>query len=179
MSTHKPTIRYYVTVHGNEHTVDITESPTGGPTQVELDGEPVEADLVPLSGAALHSLLLDGHSREMILGRDGSKVTVWLDGEKMDALVHDEVSKALSSMGGAAVAGPSMVEAPMPGVVVGIPVDVGDTIEVGQAVIIVEAMKMQNELTAESAGIVDSIEVQVGQTVAGGDPLVKLKPVEE
>jgi len=179
MSGNKPTIRYYVTVHGNEHTVDITESPTGGPTRVELDGQVVEADLVPLSGAALHSLVLDGHSREMILGRDGPKVTVWLDGEKMEALVYDEVSKALSSIAGAAAAGPSVIEAPMPGVVVDIPVKVGDAIEVGQAVIVVEAMKMQNELTAEAAGIVDSIEVQVGQTVAGGDPLVKLKPVEE
>jgi biotin carboxyl carrier protein len=178
MSADKPTIRYYVTVHGHEHTVDITESPTGGPARVALDGDPVEADLVPLSGAALHSLILDGHSREMILGRDGTKVTVWLDGEKMDVVVYDEVSKALSSIGGAAAAGPSVVAAPMPGVVVDIPVKVGDVIEVGTAVVVLEAMKMQNELTAESAGIVDSIEVTVGQNVAGGDTLVKLKPVE-
>jgi biotin carboxyl carrier protein len=172
-----PTIRYYVTVQGEERTVDITESPGGGTARVELDGQPVEVDLVDL-GSSLHSLVLDGHSREMVLSRDAQAVTVWLDGERIDATVHDEVSKALSSIGGAATAGASEVVAPMPGVVVDIPVKVGDTIEAGQPVIIVEAMKMQNELAADAGGVVESIEVAVGDTVDGGAVLVKLEPPE-
>jgi biotin carboxyl carrier protein len=63
----------------------------------------------------------------------------------------------------------------MPGVVVAIPVKPGDAVEAGQPVIVVEAMKMQNELGAEAAGVVVSIEVQVGSTVSGGDVLVRLE----
>lgn len=173
-----PTIRYYVTLKGQERTVDITESPTGGPAHVELDGRPVVADFVALSGASLHSLVMDGHSREMVLARDGVKVSVWLDGERMDTLVHDEVTRALSSISGPAAGGASEIVAPMPGVVVGLPVAVGDEVEAGQAVVVVEAMKMQNELAAEADGVVAEILVKVGDTVDGGAPLVKLSPKE-
>ncbi|MCA9751154.1 MAG: hypothetical protein KC591_03110 [Gemmatimonadetes bacterium] len=174
MTANKPTIRYYATIQGQERTVDITEAAAGGITRVELDGQPVDADFVDLAGASLHSLVLNGHSREMVLARDGAKVTVWLDGEKIDVTVYDEVSKALSTFGAAATGGASVIEAPMPGIVVGIPVNVGDLIVAGQPVIVVEAMKMQNELMAEGDGVVEEILVKVGDTVSGGDVLVKL-----
>ena len=173
-----PTIRYYVTLKGGEErVVDITESPSGGATKIELDGVEVQADFIGLGGD-LHSLVLDGHSREMVLTRDGSNVQVMLDGRKFDATVYDEVSKALSAIGGAATAGASVVEAPMPGVVIDVPVSVGDSIIEGQSVLVLEAMKMQNELTAEAPGIVESIEVKTGDTVESGQVVVKLKAAE-
>jgi biotin carboxyl carrier protein len=171
-----PSVRYFVTLRGQEHTVDLAENGRG--FEVLFDGRKVDADLVLLHGSSLHSLLLDGHSREMVLERDGDKVFVSLDGERIEAHVQDEVSRALSAIGGAATSGPSEVKAPMPGVVIAVPVAPGDEIAAGQAVVVVEAMKMQNELAAESEGIVESVRVAPGDTVDGGDVLVVLKAKE-
>lgn len=173
MTPGRTALRYYVTLKGTERTVDLTEHEDGR-IDVVLDDEPVDADLTPLT-SSLHSLLLDGHSREMVLERDGAKVSVYLDGERIDVLVLDEVSRALSQVAGGAASGSADILAPMPGVVVGIPVNVGDEVTAGQAVIVVEAMKMQNELAAETDGVVASIEVAVGDTVGGGDVLVRLE----
>lgn len=169
-------LRYYVTVRGNERTVDLTEH-DDGTIDVALDGQSVDADLTPLT-SSLYSLLMDGHSREMVLERDGARVAVYLDGEKIDVTVLDEVSRALSQVAGDAAGGSADILAPMPGVVVNIPVSVGDTVAKGQSVIVVEAMKMQNELAAESDGVIASIEVAVGDTVGGGDVLVRLEAKE-
>jgi len=169
----RPRIRYYVTLRDQERTVDVTEHEDGR-VDVELDGRAVEADLTPLT-ASLYSLVLDGHSREMVLERDGSRVFVYLDGERIETTVYDEVSRALVQAAGGAGSGAAEVCAPMPGVVVGIPVAVGDEIRSGQAVVVVEAMKMQNELAAEIDGVVTEIAVAVGDTVGGGDVLVRLE----
>lgn len=173
----RPTVRYFVTLRDVERTVDLTERPDGS-LEVVLDGKAVDADLIDLHDSSLHSLLLDGQSREMVLDRDGDKVSVWLDGQRMDALVRDEVTRALAAVMKGPAAGPSVVEAPMPGVVVSVPVKVGDAVKAGQAVVVVEAMKMQNELTAEADGVVDRIEVKPGQTVELGAPLVRLRAAE-
>ena len=174
MTTGRPQVRYFVTLKDTEHVVDITE--TDGGLHVVLDERIVSADLTLLAGTALHSLLLDGHSREMVLVREGEKTFVSLDGERIEVRVQDEVSRALSQVAAPKVTGPSEVVAPMPGVVVAIPVNVGDEIAAGQPVIVVEAMKMQNELAAETDGIVDRIAVSVGNIVDGGAVLVVLRP---
>ena len=166
--------RYYVTIRGHERIVDLLED-TEGQLSVALDGRPVAADLVELHGSTLHSLLLDGQSREMVIDREGDRVQVWLDGEKIETIVRDEVSRAIAAVMKPVAAGPSAIAAPMPGVVVSVPVKVGDLVEAGQPVVVVEAMKMQNELVAEVAGIVESIEVKPGQTVDRAAVLVRLK----
>ncbi len=177
MTPGRPAVRYYVSVKGNDRLVEITETADG--LAVRIDEEPVDADLVRLHDSDLHSLLLDGISREMILERDGDRVRVSLDGELMDVRVQDEVSRALSAIGGDPVAGPAEILAPMPGVVIDVPVAVGDAIVPGVPVVVVEAMKMQNELTAEAEGIVEKILVAAGDTVTGDQVLIVLKPKEE
>ena len=166
------TIRYWVTIKGNERVVDVTER--GEELEIRLDDQPVDADLTLLHGAGLYSLLVDGHSREMVLDREGDRVFVSLDGERIEVRVQDDVARALAAFHGPTTAGPSEVVAPMPGVVVDVPVKVGDAIEAGQPVIIVEAMKMQNELAAEADGVVTEIRVAPGDTVDGGTVLVVL-----
>ena len=173
----RTSFRYFVTLRGQERIVDLTED-EGGKLAVTLDGTPVDADLIALHDGTLHSLLLDGQSRELVIERDGDRVTVWLDGEKVETLVRDEVSRALASVLKPAAAGPSEVEAPMPGVVVSIPVKVGDVVTQGQPVVVVEAMKMQNELGAETPGIVEEICVRPGQTVDRGDVLARIRGQE-
>ncbi len=177
MSAEKSAIRYFVTLGGAEHEIELQETPDG--PKLKLDGEPVDADLVRLAEPSLYSLLLDGQSREMVLTRDGDSISVSLDGERLVARVQDEVSRALAEFGGSTGSGALEVRAPMPGVVVSIEVEPGQKVEEGQPVIVVEAMKMQNELTAESAGVVERVEVKPGDTVDGDAVLVILKPPEE
>jgi biotin carboxyl carrier protein len=177
MSGTHPAILYYVTVKGNEHVVEIAEGPEGE-IELKLDGRPVDADLVPLQADGLHSLLLDGHSREMILEREGDRTFVGLDGERIEVRVQDEVSRALSAIEGARPAGPTEVTAPMPGVVVEVRVQPGDAVQAGQPVVVVEAMKMQNELAAETDGTVERVAVKAGDAVDGGAVLVVVTPVE-
>jgi pyruvate carboxylase subunit B len=169
-------MRYYVSLKGNEHVVDLEEK--NGRLSVRFDDRPVDADLTLLHGSGLFSLLLDGHSREMVLEREGERVFVSLDGERIEVRVQDDVSRALAAFRAAPPSGPSVVAAPMPGVVVGVPVKVGDAIEAGQPVIIVEAMKMQNELAAQAPGIVSEIRVKPGEAVDGGQVLVVLAAKE-
>lgn len=176
MSAGLPSIRYFVTVKGHEHVVDLVEGPDG--VEVVFDGSAVDADLVALQADGLHSLLLDGHSREMVLEREGDRTFVSLDGERIEVRVQDEVSRALSAIGGAKLAGKAEVLAPMPGVVVDVPVKPGDEVRAGQPVVVVEAMKMQNELTAEADGTVERVLVKAGQSVDGGAVLVVVKPKE-
>lgn len=174
--TSRPAIRYFVTLKGRERIVEIAED--GDRLLVRLDGREVDADLTLLAEPSLHSLLLDGQSREMTLVSKGDSVLVSIDGETIEARVLDEVARALAEFAGSSPTGALEIEAPMPGVVVSIGVAPGDTVEAGQAVVVLEAMKMQNELVAEVAGIVEKILVKVGDSVAGGATLVKLKPKE-
>jgi biotin carboxyl carrier protein len=176
MSGGRPALRYFVTLKGNEHVIDLTERGDGW--DVVFDGRKVEADLVRLGGESLHSLLLDGHSREMVLEHEGEITFVSLDGERIEARVQDEVSRALAAFGRARPTGSAEVTAPMPGVVIEVRVAPGDAVVVGQPVIVVEAMKMQNELAAETDGVVEAVLVGAGQAVDGGAVLVRLQPRE-
>jgi biotin carboxyl carrier protein len=71
--------------------------------------------------------------------------------------------------------GPSRLDAPIPGKVVKVHVKVGDEVEAGQPLVVLEAMKMENELTAEQAGKVIAVHVEPGQTVNAGEPLAELE----
>ena len=110
----------------------------------------------------------------MVLHREGDRTLVYLDEDRLDIRVQDEISKALSTVGGARAVGPSEVVAPMPGVVVSIPVREGDEVAQGQPVIVVEAMKMQNSLTSSVAGTIKSIKVSPGTSVEKNQVLLTI-----
>jgi biotin carboxyl carrier protein len=99
-----------------------------------------------------------------------------LDGEAIPVRVMDELSRALVDFEGKKQNGALEVRAPMSGVVAGVLVAPGETVEPGQAVVVLEAMKMQNELSADSRGIVERIDVSPGDSVSGGALLMTLKP---
>ncbi len=71
--------------------------------------------------------------------------------------------------------GPSLMEAPIPGKVVAVNVAPGDQVEPGQSLVVLEAMKMENELAAENGGTVVKVHVAPGDTVGTGAPLVELE----
>jgi biotin carboxyl carrier protein len=127
--------------------------------------------------AGLYSLRIDGAQHEVAVARrpDGS---YWVsDPHGAQAVAVADPLSHLAAQGGAAKGGRrrQRVTAYMPGRVVALLVAEGQAVEAGQGVLVLEAMKMQNEIQAEHAGTVTRILVQPGQPVDGGDPLFEIE----
>ena len=127
-----------------------------------------------------YSLLIGGKSYEIFAQRiqkpdESSSQTyeIHFVGQHFEVQVEDEREKALAGAAKAAHdTGEARIRAPMPGLVIGIPLEVGAAVERGQTVIVLEAMKMENDLAAPKAGVIKEIKVSKGQSVNQGDVLV-------
>jgi len=150
----------------------------GTKTSVQIDDgqlRPVNYHPV-LSGKAI-SIRVGGKLHLVHLtGMDGNgKLQATIKGRPVTLSVMDELkAQALESMGGAA--GSGTIVADIPGLVVEIRTQEGQKVNLGDPLIVVEAMKMQNELTAAVSGTVTAIPVAVGAAVNPGDPLVVIEP---
>ena len=164
------TMRYRVSLEGNERDIDVQIAP-GGSVAVTVDGEPVDADVRRIPGGV--SMRLDGKVYDVLVGGPAEAMDVAAGHLRATASVESERNRARKKKGGAG-GDSSEVRAPMPGRIVKVLVAVGDTVEAGAPVIVVEAMKMENELRCERAGSIATIEVEEGQTVEGGSLLIKL-----
>ena len=171
--------RPYTIVTGTENQQEIT-----------IDGQPLDIDwrqLAPLAAdgqgkvgtGGRYSLLIGGKSYEVYAREinkpdsSGSWYEILIGGQRFEVHVEDEREKALTgSIKSAHQAGEATVRAPMPGLVLGIPFEVGAKVERGQTVAILEAMKMENDLASPVAGTIKEIKVTKGQTVNQGDALV-------
>ena len=168
-------MRYFVTIEGREIEVDLRSDVP------HVDGRPVEAELAQVPGTPLRHLLVDDRSLALVARSDGDgSWDLHLNGDRLEVEVVDERTRAIREMTGqsAAAAGPRPIRAPMPGLVVQVAVEAGDTVEPGQTVAIIEAMKMENDLKAESGGVVSEVHVAVGEPVEKGSVLVEFA-VEE
>ncbi|HEX8696058.1 MAG TPA: biotin/lipoyl-containing protein [Longimicrobium sp.] len=165
-------MRYYVTIGDRTVEVDLTGH------QPVVDGTPVEAQMQLLPGTPVRTLLVDGRSYTLS-ARPGDRRGRWelaLGGDRFRVEAVDERTRAIREMtGGADTEADRTVAAPMPGLVVKIEVEVGQQVKAGQGVIVVEAMKMENELKAPADGVVAKILVQERQTVEKGAPLIVLE----
>ena len=169
-------MRYFVTVEGRTFEVDLSGT---APT---VDGTEVDAELVGIPGTPTRHLLEDQRSHTLVTRRnDRHEWELHLDGQRHTVEVVDERTRAIREMTGhaAAASGPKPVRAPMPGLVVQVSVEVGDTVSAGQSVAIIEAMKMENDLKAESEGRVAEVLVEPGQAVEKGAVLVEFEPGDE
>lgn len=119
------------------------------------------------------SLLLDGEQHEVAVAREGANAfRVGTRGDSEAVAVYDPLEfEVLASTGGAGASGAQRVEAMMPGRVVKILAGVGDAVTVGQGVVVLEAMKMENEIVAEAEGVLGELAVEEGQAVEAGDLL--------
>ena len=168
-------MRYYVTLPGgDEVAVDLVHRP-GGRTEVLVDGERVDVDAIEAEGAT--NVRVNGRVFDLWLESDGETFGFVGSGHRARARVESDRSRIAAAASRSKNVGGGNVVAPMPGRVVKLLVAVGDTIEAGAPVIVVEAMKMENELAAAYAGIVTRIAVEVGQNVDGGATLVELGPL--
>jgi len=162
---------YHVTIAGRTFRVDVD----GG--TVRVDGaELTDVTLAHLAGTAVRHLLASGTTTTVLAEREDDGWSLLVDGWPLHADVVDERTRAIREMTGRnnVTHGPRPVRAPMPGLIVRIDVGVGDAVRAGQGVVAMEAMKMENELKAESAGVVARILVEPGQAVEKGAVLVEL-----
>ena len=166
-------MRYFVTV--GDRTLEVEVGPEG----VVVGGRTLAADLQPVPGTPVRSLILDGASHRLAARREGhGRWEIHLGGRRIPVRVLDERRHTILLMtgGGAAPAGPRPVRAPMPGLVVRVEVREGDLVEPGRGLVIVEAMKMENELRADVAGRIMRVHARAGETVEKDQVLIEFEP---
>ena len=163
-------MKYFATVNGREFEIEIE----GG--QVRVDGEAVAVDLSQSGVPELYSILLDGHSHEVLVEEKRQEYAVTLAGQQFHVQVEDERSRRLNAgrKGPPVPKGDLVVKAPIPGLVVKVLVQEGDDIPEDHPLVILEAMKMENEIRSLRAGVVRSVDVSAGQRVEQGAALLVL-----
>jgi biotin carboxyl carrier protein len=174
-------VRYAVDVAGETVEVDVRQGPSGPEVSIQ-GGDWLPARLVG-SPAPLYTLELGDARQRLVLGPDvthpGSFRVALEGGVPLSATPVDERTLSASRARGAAKAkGPQLVRSAMPGVIREVRVAPGDAVSAGQVLLILEAMKMQNEITAPADAVVAAVPAQAGASVAAGAPLVEFAPPE-
>jgi pyruvate carboxylase subunit B len=170
-------MKYFVTLRSRTYEIDV------GGGRVTVDGEAFEAHLAAVPGTPLYHLLLAGNSWTVAAqSLDGTAPLRWAlgaVGERFEVDAVDDRTRQIQALTGRGrtPTGGGVVKAPMPGLVVRVEVTVGQRVEAGAGLVVVEAMKMENELRAPRSGVVETVHVAAGQTVDKGASLVTLSPV--
>lgn len=168
-------MKLWVTLEGHEAEIEIRVE--AGKLWLEVEGRVLEADFRRLPDGEVYSLLVDGRSHEVRVAPAAEGLEVTLRGTTVPVVVRLPIEKVLHSVRRASAAGSTeTILAPMPGLVVRLRVAPGDWVDAGQAVAVIEAMKMQNELVSRAGGIVDSILVRERASVSVGQPIMRLRP---
>lgn len=167
-------MKYIAEVDGLEFPIEILDE-----RHIRFGEAVLEVDLAAVSGEPLYSLIVNGESFEGYVYPDEDGWQVHLLGQFYQVRVEDEREKRLStSILGTVRSGAEFVlKAPMPGMVVSVPVNEGDTVEKGQTLVILESMKMQNELRAPYPGKVVRLRVKKGENVEQKQTLLYLSAV--
>jgi biotin carboxyl carrier protein len=149
-----------------------------GPDGILVDGEPITAHLEEVEGTPIVLVTAEGtlHRLTVQRGAGRGQYAIWSDDYRFEVEALDERRRAIQDMTGAATAnaGPAPLVAPMPGLVVRVNVKPGDQVEAGQPLVVMEAMKMENELRSLSGGTVKAVRFQPGAAVEKGAVLVEL-----
>jgi len=144
---------------------------------IRLAGAPLDADLQPSADPTLYSLILGHRSYELRIEPCEGGYRVRIDGVTYDVAVEDERAHLLAGVKSLTAGGDSgemAIKSPMPGLVIDVAVKVGDFVEAGQTLVVVESMKMHNEFKAPRAGTVRAIRVETGAKVAQNTILLTL-----
>jgi biotin carboxyl carrier protein len=165
-------MKYLTTV--NDRTFEIEVNIEG---EVVVDGQPLTIDFHPVAGQPVYSLLVNGRSYEAYVNPLDDGLQVLLQGRLYPVTVEDERTKRLreSSSGQPITKGEIHVKAPMPGLVVATLVEPGHTVEKGELLIILESMKMQNELKAVRSGKISRVRVKAGDSVEQNQVLMTIE----
>lgn len=164
---------YIVTVNGTRRTVEREDD------RLTMDGSSFSASLNEVAGTPLRLVTVGDEVYRVIIRQRAGRgaYQLWLDGHVYDVEALDERARSIRDLSAAATGptGPGPLIAPMPGLIVRITVAEGDVVHTGQGMIVMEAMKMENELRASGSGTVKHITVSEGSAVEKGAVLIELE----
>jgi pyruvate carboxylase subunit B len=165
-------MKYIVDLAGERIPVSL------GPDGTTVADRAVDASLTAIEGAPVHMLRIGDRMHRVVSRRGETRgsYTLWVDGWRFEVDALDERTRTIRDLTAAAAAnaGPAPLVAPMPGLVVRVLVAVGDVVTAGTPLVVMEAMKMENELRAPSDGTVSAIHATPGAPVNKGAVLVQL-----
>jgi biotin carboxyl carrier protein len=169
-------VRFVLTQDGQDHEAEVREVPgADGRYRVRLGDAWIEVDArYPARGPV--SLLIDGAAFEADVTVEAGDSVVAIHGRVRRLRVETMSRRGARGAGSATGAGQRLV-APMPGRVVAVPARPGQVVEPGTPLVVLEAMKMENEFRSTGSGVVTEVHVTPGQTVTAGEVLVMVGPV--
>jgi acetyl/propionyl-CoA carboxylase alpha subunit len=166
-------VKYVVRIGGETH--DVVLDGDG----VHIDGDDVAAHVVPLDGTPVRMVTIGDEVHRVVVrpGAARGLYTLWLDGYRFEAEALDERTRTIRDLSAASAtaAGPAPLIAPMPGLVVRVTAEVGQQVQAGQGLVVMEAMKMENELRVQVAGRVRTVLIAPGSVVEKGALLIELE----
>jgi pyruvate carboxylase subunit B len=162
-------VKYFVTVDGREVVVDVDGD------RIRVEGREVTAHLGAVPGTPLRHLLVGDRSVTLAIEGGKGRWQVAYQGDRREIEILDERTRHIRSLTGQAgqAKGVGALKAPMPGLVVRIPVAEGQRVSAGASLLVLEAMKMENELRAAGEAVVKTIRVRAGQAVEKGEVLIE------
>jgi biotin carboxyl carrier protein len=164
---------YVVEVNGRRLAVEIRAG------EAIVDGVKYSVSIQAVAGTPVRIVGVNDAVHRVVLRERVARgrYRMWLDGHRYDAEALDSRARAIRDMQASVAkpAGPAPLRAPMPGLIVQLRVQVGDTVAAGAGLVVMEAMKMENELRTVSAGKVRAVHVTVGAAVEKGALLVELE----
>jgi len=168
-------MKYSVTVNGETFELELDHESvrigeTNSPAQIlDLDG--------PATPLRLLTIGREVHRVQQRPGESRGRYTLWIDGFRFEVEALDERTRAIRALSAATAkpTGPAPLVAPMPGMIVRVTVAEGDGVRAGQGLVVMEAMKMENELRAATAGTVKRVHVAPGTAVEKGALLLEME----
>lgn len=162
---------YVTTIGEREFLVEIIDQNT-----VSVNGQVYRVDFEPIEDQPIYSLLVDGRSYEGYVYPAEKAWQILLYGRSYTVLVEQEMERRLRMASGSRIVekGEVHIRAPMPGLIVALPVEEGQEVEKGQVLLLLESMKMQNELKAPRAGTVSRIRTRPGARVEQNQTLLSI-----
>jgi biotin carboxyl carrier protein len=163
-------VKFVATVGGDVHVVDVVLAE--GRYRVTLGEQVWDVD-ARLTPQGIYSLLVDGVSYVADVTEQDGAAVVDVGGETYTVNVEEETRYIIRTRGGVSAGrGGQTLKAPLPGRITHVAVQPGDRVAAGDAILVIEAMKMENEFRAGAAGTVTEVRVTAGQPVNAGDVLV-------
>jgi biotin carboxyl carrier protein len=158
-----------IEMNGEMRQIELTREEADGRYRASIDGKPAVEVAAQILRPGVLSLHVDGKAYRCVLEESTEGTAIHLCGKRLVYRVDDPRSLKSRRSRHAGAEGMKPVTAPMPGRVVRVLASIGDLVEAHQAIVVIEAMKMQNELKAPKAGKVIQLCVKPGDTVAAGD----------
>jgi biotin carboxyl carrier protein len=166
---------YDIKVNEKNYKLELIEGQKS--LKVKLDGRTLKIDDSDIGNGRLSLMLQDNKPYELLLSKNSNGYYCWMNSRQATCTVIDEKTARFAKLMGASLDGQkrSSLKAPMPGLVLRVDIEVGQEVKRGDSLIVVEAMKMENELKASGAGKIKAIKVKQGQAVEKSQVLVEFE----